>query len=257
MYLKENKISDVNIVDSDESINVSEGGYDVFLSEEEQKLEELINKNLNGISINSSNMFYLVSKIYEIVDSTLKINKDKRDDYILKLITKLLKKNKVFEDDELEEMKNSIIKDIELIVNTASGNNKLQIKKNKKKGKDLLSVEDAINVVLDKVEGIIREKKYIGTEIIQEIIPLTTTVMELVEDFPNLSGIDKKTITLEIISKLVKEKMPKIIEIDEKTQKIINKLVDSLPMTIDIVISISRNRKKIGKKLKNIFKCCC
>lgn len=230
------------------------------LVNEKDEIEEYVNKELAGLDINAMNMFYLSNKIYEIVKKNPKVDSKDECDLAVSLSIKLLKQYKIFDDEELIDMKNAIVNNIKLIIDTARGNKNLNLKKKYKNKNKSLGIEDAVSVITSKIIDIIKEKKYTQINIVYELVPLTKKIMELIEEFPKLNGYDKKNVTLQIITKLVKTEIPNVITIDEKYQNILNKVIDSLPMTIDIIISLSRNKKKIIAKLKEIknkyFKCC-
>ena len=87
------------------------------------------------------------------------------------------------------------------------------------------------------------------------VINLLTTSMEVVEEVPNLSGPDKKELTILIVNKLIEE-----TELSDEDQDAIQAIVTrALPFIVDVVIAASRGQydfNKVTKCWKSMFPCC-
>ena len=95
---------------------------------------------------------------------------------------------------------------------------------------------------------------------VSDLIYITTNAMVIVQKYPNLSGSQKKQITIELLQKLVdksnlipeEHEAATMIFMESILPSLIDKIVDSYQHKIDL--------KKIGKKILAYFlkfRCCC
>ena len=67
-------------------------------------------------------------------------------------------------------------------------------------------------------------------------------VMSLGEQFSQLNGTEKKAVINKVLKKLLKESIPKIMEITDVDKNKIDILLKILPDLIDILIEVSNNK---------------
>ena len=67
-------------------------------------------------------------------------------------------------------------------------------------------------------------------------------VMSLVEQFSQLNGTEKKAVINKVLKKLLKESIPKIMEISQIDKNKMDTLLKILPNLIDVLIEVSNNK---------------
>ena len=86
--------------------------------------------------------------------------------------------------------------------------------------------------------------------------------MSIIEEYPNLNGVQKKNIIMQIMKRLIKEIVPKLMEIDEDQVKKLDIALNTVADTIDLLVLVGKNNIDINpEKVKNfiskLFCCCC
>ena len=72
--------------------------------------------------------------------------------------------------------------------------------------------------------------------------------MILADKYIYLSGIEKKIIVLQAINNFIKERLEYILEIDEYKKKELILVLDSIPLSIDLFITLQKGKYKINRK---------
>jgi hypothetical protein len=118
-----------------------------------------------------------------------------------------------------------------------------------------------INLELNIANQIFVEKLYHSLKVIvgdknmdtNNIISITTNLMQIIEKYPDLKGEEKKFILIHVIKKFVKD------NVDNENQKNVLTFIDLfLPSFIDTVISVDKKEIiiKVKKGIKDCFTCC-
>jgi hypothetical protein len=85
------------------------------------------------------------------------------------------------------------------------------------------------------------------------IVIIATNLMQIVEKYPNLLGVHKKSLVIYVLKKFV------VNNIKGETELSLLLFIDMfLPSVMDIIISVDKKEisVKIGKGLKTFFQCC-
>jgi hypothetical protein len=104
----------------------------------------------------------------------------------------------------------------------------------------------------DLIERIYRSLiKLIGNEKITplNVVIISTNLMQLVEGYPTLRGLDKKSLVIHILKRVVSDNIDGEIE-----SSLILFIETFLPSVIDTIISV--DRKELSVKIKKSFKSC-
>jgi len=111
----------------------------------------------------------------------------------------------------------------------------------------LANAGQIIHSLIDKLTTIVIKKQYCIEKIFVNIATLTTILMILVDKYIYLSGVEKKIIVLQAINDFIEERLQYIIEFtDHKKQELILSL-DSIPLIVDLFISLQKGKYKINK----------
>ena len=73
-------------------------------------------------------------------------------------------------------------------------------------------------------------------------------VMTIIEQYPYLSGIEKKNIVIQVLKRLIKKELPKIVDVSEQNQVMINLALETLPNIIDTLIGVSSGKVKVNEQ---------
>ena len=137
---------------------------------------------------------------------------------------------------------------IDTIMNT---NLKKALQTKKNKIKETVSPGIIIDSIVDKIETIIVNKQYSLDDVISNISSIVGMVVAFVEKYNNLDGIEKKNIVVQALTRFLKERLPKIVDITSEMKIILDITITTLPTIIDTIIAISR-----GKSIKDTTKMC-
>ena len=107
-----------------------------------------------------------------------------------------------------------------------------------------------IHSLIDKLTTIIIKKKYCIEKILVNMGTITNILMILVDKYNYLSGIEKKIIVIESINTFIKERLEYIIDLNENNKKELIMVLDSIPLSIDLFITLQKGKYEINKKDK-------
>jgi len=102
--------------------------------------------------------------------------------------------------------------------------------------------------LIDKLTTIILKNQYNAEKIMHNIPTLTEILMLMSDKYSYLTGIEKKNIVLQSIEIFIKHKLEHIIELDNDKKHHIIDILKCVPNTIDLFISLQKQKYKINKK---------
>ena len=243
----------------DPNINVS--------AENVQYIEKLYQqlKNMNrGLKVNKNNINMVIVRGVEIVNTWKQIDLAERDDVVIQALLTLVR-NFELPDAELEYLEVTIRTTINMIFKSLSGEvvkkktrsdrkkQKQTVKKLRQDNDDRVSTGQILENIIDKLDSIIRKEKYQPMDLVTNLAVIVGMVINFVEKYNYLSGMEKKEIVVQSIQVVVTEKLPELVHIDVKTQKIINVAMDGLPQTVDLLVAVSNGKFEI--KMEDIGRC--
>jgi len=114
-------------------------------------------------------------------------------------------------------------------------------------------VDNFVNIT----ERIYKElKRLIGNENLSHsnVIPILLNLMQVVEHYSLLSGMQKKTLVLKVLDHLIEDQFDDKQEVDK--MKLLVQM--TLPTVIDTIISIDKKKLQINTKkgIRKLFACC-
>ena len=214
-----------------------------------------IQDNVRYMDINRTNYIIVICKAVEIIENykELKNNINKKD-IITKALNRLITIDLDLCDFDKKIFILSISNLIDLIVNTTKEvYDKYKHKDNiviKNHLDDIILAKPGqiINSLIDKLTTIIIKKRYCLDKILVNMAALTNILMILVDKYVYLSGIEKKIIVLQAINNFISERLQYIIEVDEFKKKEVIMMLDTIPLTIDLIVTLKKGKYKINKK---------
>ena len=105
-----------------------------------------------------------------------------------------------------------------------------------------------IHSLIDKLTTIVVKKHYCIEKILVNITTLTHILMILVDKYIYLSGLEKKIIVIQSINSFIKDRLQFIMEIDNDKIEPLNLSLDTVPIVIDLLISLKKGKYKINIK---------
>lgn len=217
-------------------------------------------KNIvKSFDINVTNFILVVTKCIERVDNIY--NLESQDKYIVavlvldKIIDDVLEVN----ENDKYYLHNIIPSLIEIVIDASKGRLKLNIKHIKKVKH--VEITQIIDDLYRQIKNMIEEDNYSVEYICTNIIVIVGMLMTAVERYPDLTGIEKKSIVIRVINKLIDEICLKYPNLDPALKLLIEQAKIMIPNVIDMLVSISLenfkiNVLKIKDKIIKIFACC-
>ena len=108
-----------------------------------------------------------------------------------------------------------------------------------------------IHSLIDKLTTIIIKKQYNADKLFVNICTITDILMILVNKNIYLTNIEKKNIIIQTFTKFINEKLEYIIDLDKAKKNELIFALDSVPVIIDLLISVQNGKFIINKKINN------
>ena len=206
----------------------------------------------------------IIVRAVEIVNTWKQIDIEQRDDVVIQALLVLIRDSNV-DDDELEYLETTIKSTISMIFKSITGDvikkktrkdNKNRRKTNnyvKKHENERVSTGQILESIVDKLESVFKRGNYQVITIVTDLSVIVGMVISFVEQYAYLSGMEKKEIAIQSITIFLTERLPKLVEIDDKTSNIINVSINGLPQLIDLLVSVSNGKFDI--KMEDLGKC--
>ena len=215
------------------------------------------------MTIDRKNYSIVICKAIEIIenykDARTNISNIKKD-IITKALNRLIKLDLVLNNFDKNLFITTISNIIDLLVTSTKHNlnekeKEKEKEKHKVKDKSLTNTRDDIVLarsgqisysLVDKLTTIVIKKHYGIDKILVNIGTLTNILMILVDKYTYLSGIEKKMIVLQVINTFIKDRIQYIIDITEDKKEELILILDTVPLTIDLFITLQKGKYKIN-----------
>ena len=218
------------------------------------------------MNINRINYVIVICKAIEIVENykDIKTNNTKKD-----IVTRALNRLISIDLELCVYDKNLFITTISNIIDLFINCTKKNTLINKNQNQNQNNIDEIIlakpgqiiHSLIDKLTTIVIKKHYCVDKLLVNIITLTNIVMILVDKYIYLYGVEKKIIVIQTMNNFIKERLKFIMDIDESKIEELTLSLDSIPLSIDLIISLKKGKYKINTKdevythkvKKNIF----
>ena len=237
-------------------------------SSEIDEIDHVYNKlqdYVRYMTIDRKNYSMIICKAIEFIEN-YKDNKNNityiKKDIATKALNRLIKLDLVLSDFDKTLFLTTISNLIDLLVNSSKYNlNEKEKEKEKDKHKDkdkslnnqrddiILARSGQISYSLvDKLTTIVIKKHYSLDKILVNIGTLTNILMILADKYIYLSGVEKKLIVLQSMEVFVNERLQYIIDLEEDKKQELVLSLESIPILIDVIITLQKGKYKINKK---------
>ena len=212
------------------------------------------------MSIDRKNYIMIICKAIEIIENYKDIRtniSNIKKDIITKALNRLIKLDLVLTDFDKKIFLATISNIIDLLVNSTKNTLNDKHKTDKKVNNNSNNTRDDIILarsgqisysLVDKLTTIVIKKHYSLDKILVNIGTLTNILMILVDKYIYLSGVEKKLIVLQSIEVFFNERLQYIIDLKEDKKKELLLSLDSVPLLIDIIVTLQKGKYKINKK---------
>jgi hypothetical protein len=213
--------------------------------------KEVIRKIQHDIKINNGDVIKLITYVLILVE---KIQKPLTSEEKLYIATKVTE-NTIDEIPHLTEQDKKDIKQlipntIEIIVEASKG--KFSFGKKKKTNKQEVNTVDITRKIYKRLRKLIKDDNYDAKRLSANIFILLTQVMSMVDEYPYLSGQEKKEISTTVFSMLLNDIDTIFPDMTEEDKTLLIMSVRLLSPMIDNIIDGIRGKIDINK-VKNWF----
>jgi hypothetical protein len=216
------------------------------------------------MNINRTNYGIVICKSIEIIENykDMKTNNNKKD-IVTRALNRLISIDLELCEYDKKLFINTINNIIDLFVNCTKINTLTDKNENHKNIDEIILAKSGqiVHSLIDKLTTIVVKKHYCIEKLLVNIVTLTNIVMILVDKYVYLSGVEKKIIVIQTMNNFIKERLKFIMDIDESKIDELTLSLDSIPLSIDLIISLKKGKYKINTKdevythkvKKNIF----
>jgi len=216
------------------------------------------------ININRTNYGIVICKSIEIIENYKDVkNNNSKKDIVTRALNRLISIDLELCEYDKKLFINTISNIIDLFVNCTKINTLTDKNENHKNIDEIILAKPGqiVHSLIDKLTTIVVKKHYCIEKLLVNIVTLTNIVMILVDKYVYLSGVEKKIIVIQTMNNFIKERLKFIMDIDESKIDELTLSLDSIPLSIDLIISLKKGKYKINTKdevythkvKKNIF----
>ena len=214
------------------------------------KIYHLVKDNIRGFDFDNTNVVILVTKVMTITGKVSTLTGMEKKGLVLSICERILEEDTSINKEDQKFIHLTLHSLVDLMVDVSKGKLKLNNKLSKKKKAVVprLPPGQIIDSVIDKLKTIIKNRKYSCQEIIVNLSIITGMVMTIIEQYPYLSGIEKKNIVIQVLKRLIKKELPNIVKVSDENQVMINLALETLPNIIDTLIGVSSGKVKVNEQ---------
>lgn len=224
-------------------------------------ISKITEKTLNiietDIKINRGDITQLVVYVMEMVEKS-SITGEEKLRVTIKVLNRSIDKQKNLSIEEKNNIKKLIPSTIEAIINVSKG--KHNFNKKPKKSKSKISSVKITEDLYNRLKNIIKEKKYNAPTLAKNLYIILPQIMIMVNEYPTLTGTDKKEIVLAVFDKLIDDIDNIFPNVTEENKILIKTSIRYLSPMIEQIINVVKDRVDINKIGNSIIdrlgKCC-
>lgn len=215
----------------------------------------LVKNNIKNMIIKPDKLPIIISKILIVINDISNLDSEDIKIIITEVVLKLIMNDNTISSQDIELMKKTLDLIINLVISSLGGEFKLS----SHKYTHPKSPEHIIDLLIDRIIEITDLKD--SSNLPVNIMSIVGLMISIIEKYPNLLGIEKKEIIIEALQKLIRDVLPKYIDIDDNNNELLELSLIIAPNVIDMLVSIIKdkfdfNHDNFMKKLRKFFTCC-
>jgi hypothetical protein len=226
--------------------------YNKIIVNTETNIYNSVMDILRGFEFDIKNLSIIALKTYDVVRST-KIKErtfDEKRTIIFNVCNRIIKEQLDLSENDAHFASITVGNLIDTIMSNTLKKGLKSARKHKVKHQ--VPPGQIIDALVNRIEGIVREKSYTPRDIIGNFSIIIGMVVSLVQQYKGITNTDKKNIVVQAIQRFLTKRLPKIVDIDADVLVLIDIAVETLPITIDALISASK-----GKPISETTQTCC
>jgi len=226
--------------------------YNKIIVNTETNIYNSVMDILRGFEFDIKNLSIIALKTYDVVRST-KIKErtfDEKRTIIFNVCNRIIKEQLYLSENDAHFASITVGNLIDTIMSNTLKKGLKSARKHKVKHQ--VPPGQIIEALVNRIEGIVREKSYTPRDIIGNFSIIIGMVVSLVQQYKGITNTDKKNIVVQAIQRFLTKRLPKIVDIDADVLVLIDIAVETLPITIDALISASK-----GKPISETTQTCC
>ena len=230
-----------------------------------QEVKELANEIyeeykelLESLNINTTNFILIVTKSLERVNRIKKLNDQEKYATTILILNQLVEEVPDTDETDRYYLKNMVPSLIRIVIDASDGKLKLNVKRLKRK--KTVNVKQVIEDLYEQIKQIITDNNYSAEYICTNVVVIVGMLMTAVEQYPELTGMEKKAVVIKIFDRLIDDFTDIFPDMDDNLKGLVQQAKLMLPSVIDMLVSVGRNHfqikaKKCWKWLKGICGC--
>ena len=203
------------------------------------------------MTINRTNYIVIICKAIEIIENykELKNSKNKKN-IVSKSLNRIISLDLELIEFDKHLFINTMSNLIDLIINCTKKIDSNTVKQITVFDDDIILAKSGqiIHSLIDKLTTIVVKKHYCIAKMLANVATLTHILMILVDKYIYLSGLEKKLIVIQSINSFIKDRLQFIMEIDADKIEPLKLSLDTVPISIDLLISLKKGKYKINIK---------
>jgi hypothetical protein len=206
------------------------------------------------LNVTENNFILVITKCLERVNKIKNLSEQDKYDVAILIINKLVDEVPGTDENDKYYLRNMVPSLVNIVLDASKGKLKLNVKR---KNKQTVDVKQIIDDLYKQIVDIIKENHYTAKYICTNVVVIVGMLMSAVEQYPNLTGMEKKAIVVKIFDKLIDELVVLFPDMDDTLKYLVQHAKMMLPSVIDMLVSVGKNHVKIlCKKCIGLFKCC-
>lgn len=208
-----------------------------------------------SLNINSDNFIIVVTKTLERIDRVSNMSGQEKYGVAILVLDKLIDEIPDMDDNDKYYVRNIVPSLIEIVISASKGKLKLNLRKVKRRQQ--INVGAVVEDLYTQIKDIIKENDYTGEYITRNVTVIVGMLMTAVEQYPDLTGAEKKAIVLHVVDKMIDDLMTLFPDMDPQLLELSKHTKNMLPTVVDILISVGRKHFEINAtKYNNFLKRC-
>lgn len=229
----------------------------VIATEELKELADEIFAQVKGsietFKINVGNFTLIIAIVLEKVHKYVMLDEQEKYSVAMLVLEKLVTLVPDTDENDQYYLRNIIPSIIQVVVNSSQGKLKLKIKKLRRNKP--IDINIVVEQLYQKVKELIEKNVYTPEYLVTHIMVILGNVMVSVEQYPQLTNIEKKAIVVRIIDNLIEELIMKYPNMDDNLKNLLLQSKLMLPNVVDTIANVANTHFGI-KQFKGLFKCC-
>tara|TARA_A100001015_G_scaffold300383_1_gene385718 strand:+ start:1925 stop:2851 length:927 start_codon:yes stop_codon:yes gene_type:complete len=235
-YKSRNSLAELNNLDTFDTVHLQVQDY------------------VRNFHLTPNNVMLLITKVVEIVNKVKGLSFDEKKEYTERICLEIIEDNSNLNDTDKQYIRLMLNTFINFVFELSNKKVVLKVKKNKNlRNKPMIELVESI---LSKILKIVKNKNYDFDSLVANIPVLIGMIISFTSAIPDLTGFEKKNISILVITKLLDNNINGLFELNDSQINTVNFVKQTLPETIDIIIGIAKGKFDLKDQITRIILCC-